>query len=56
MINSFLIFDLLAILAGSSQGVDTKSLFDNEIKPSIFSLLQKPCPKKDIAVLIKIIC
>ena len=33
MINSFLVFALLAALAGSSLGVDTKGLFDTEIQP-----------------------
>ena len=33
MINSFLVFALLAALAGSSLGVDTKGLFHNEITP-----------------------
>ena len=33
MMNSFLVFAVLAALAGSSLGVDTKGLFDNEIKP-----------------------
>ena len=33
MMNSFLVFALLAALAGSSLGVDTKGLFDNGIKP-----------------------
>ena len=33
MINSFLVFAVLAALAGSSLGVDTKGLFDTEIKP-----------------------
>ena len=33
MMNSFLVFALLAALAGSSLGVDTKGLFDTGIKP-----------------------
>ena len=33
MMNSFLVFAVLAALAGSSLGVDTKGLFDTEIKP-----------------------
>ena len=33
MINSFLVFALLAALAGLSLGVDTKGLFDAEIQP-----------------------
>ena len=33
MINSFLVFALLAALAGLSLGVDTKGLFDTEIQP-----------------------
>ena len=33
MMNSFLVLAVLAALAGSSLGVDTKGLFDNEIKP-----------------------
>ena len=33
MMNSFLVFALLAALAGSSLGVDTKGLFDNGIHP-----------------------
>ncbi|MBN78105.1 MAG: hypothetical protein CMO36_07860 [Verrucomicrobiaceae bacterium] len=33
MMNSFLVFAVLAALAGSSLGVDTKGLFDAEIQP-----------------------
>ena len=33
MMNSFLVFAVLAALAGSSLGVDTKGLFDTEIQP-----------------------